>query len=371
MGGRAAVTGWRAARAPGGLRRLALASGTALLVAAGVLAAPAAQACACGGVVDRPGFDMTVNGETAVVAWDGSTETVAIRLAAKGDAVDAGLLIPTPAPAKAELGDAQMFDDLATVSEPRVEEEFHLFGPAALFGDGSDSSSGGAPSAPGSVQVLEQVTLGPLEATTLAADDPAALDDWLSEHDYEMSPDFAALVTPYTDEGWAFVAVRLSGEGTALAGELPPISLSFASDEIVYPMRMSQGAKEQQVTRTYVLGEHRVERTDPTASEGSSAQVAFAGTVPAAQVTSPALRALVAEQPYLTTIDQTFGMPSEQVRSDFTFGQAADDTAYQVVVTKDTYGIPIDVAILIALVAGGIGFAVVTVLRRRRQPQTA
>lgn len=98
------------------------------------LAGPAAQACACGGVVDRPGFDTTVEGETAVLHWDGRSETIHLQLQARSEAADAGLLLPTPTPATAALGDETMFTDLAAASAPREVQRRHLFGPPLLEG---------------------------------------------------------------------------------------------------------------------------------------------------------------------------------------------------------------------------------------------
>ncbi len=67
-------------------------------------AAPA-YACACGGLLDQPGRDTEVTSETALVVWDGETETIVLRLSTRTDAVTAGLLVPTPSPATADLAD--------------------------------------------------------------------------------------------------------------------------------------------------------------------------------------------------------------------------------------------------------------------------
>ena len=66
-----------------------------LLLAAGLTVAAPAYACACGGLVDQPGRDTSVTSETAVVVWDGKTETIVLRLSARTDAVSAGLHVPT------------------------------------------------------------------------------------------------------------------------------------------------------------------------------------------------------------------------------------------------------------------------------------
>jgi hypothetical protein len=94
---------------------------TALLVAAGLTIGAPAYACACGGIIDQPGRDTSVTSETALVVWDGETETIVLRLSTRTDAVNAGLLVPTPSPATADLGHEQVFTDLAAVTAPRRE----------------------------------------------------------------------------------------------------------------------------------------------------------------------------------------------------------------------------------------------------------
>ena len=209
--------------------------------------------------------------------WDGAKETILLRLSTRSEAVTAGLLVPTPTPATVDLGDEQVFTDLSDVIAPRTEKRRHLFGPPLFFGGGGgDGASAGGPG--GGVQVLGTVDLGPLRATTLSATDARALDGWLEQHRYETSPALQAAVQPYVDEGWSFVAVQLNAVGQSLEGDLPPISMSFTSDEAVYPMRMSSAAEETQQPTVYVLAEHRMQRTDPVASGSTRPDVAFAGT---------------------------------------------------------------------------------------------
>ncbi len=348
------------------------------LVAAGLsVGASSAMACACGGMVGPDDASTVIGRETAVLQLHDGVETIHLQLSARGHDNEAGLLLPTPAPAEVSLGNQQMFTDLFRASQPRHEERRHLFGPRWLFvGDGSGGGGDGA-GAPGNsgVNVLSVEDLGPLEATVLTADDPEALEVWLDEHDYVMSEEFASVVQPYTDDEWAFVAVRLTAEGEALDGDLPPLTVTFPSDELVYPMRMSQAATSHQETRTYVLDEHRTERTDPTARGGSTPEVMFAGELEVDSLESADLRALVSSTPYLTTIDQEFSQPDRMIQSDYVFAPAADDEPFQRVIyevparhLRDTYLIPIDVAVILGLlVLVAIAVGVTLTVRGMRQ----
>ena len=338
-----------------------------LLVSATLVIAAPAQACACGAMVDGPGGDTAVTAERAVVVWDGTQETILLRLSTRSEAVTAGLLIPTPASAKVSLGDEQVFTDLAAVTAPRTEERWHLFGDPLLIGSkdvGGDGEAGAGPGSAG-VEVLESVDLGPLRATTLAAADPQALERWLEAHRFQTSPALQQSVQPYVEEGWTFVAVQLNAVGETLAGDLPPIAMTFASEEAVYPMRMSAVADEPQSPTTYVLAEHRMQRTDPVASGSTRPDLAFAGRVSPGEVTSPELRAWLETTPYLTASSQWLPEPGRIV-SDFTFGRAPGDETFQLVTYQDSSFLPRDVGLLlVVLLVGGAGWLVVRLARRR------
>jgi hypothetical protein len=355
-------------RHPRGLRRLLARLPVVLLVSTALVTTSPAHACACGAMVDGPGGDTAVTAERAVVVWDGTQETILLRLSTRSEAVSAGLLVPTPASAKVELGDDQVFADLEAVTAPRPEERWRLFGRPLLLGDTDaveDAEAGGGPKA--GLDVLDSVDLGPLRATTLAAADPSALEGWLQDNGFATSPGLRQAVQPYVDEGWTFVAVQLDAVGQALQGDLPPIAMTFASDQAVYPMRMSAAAVESQHPTVYVLAQHRMERTDLVAQGSTRPDLSFAGNVSPGEVGSPALKGWLARTPYLTATSQWLPQPG-QIVSDFTFVQAADDQPFQMVTYEDTYLLPGDVGalLLLLLVVAAVWGAVR--LARRRSP---
>lgn len=346
-------------------RHLAAALTTVLLATMLVMVSPTADACACGGLVRPPGVNGKVTSETAMVTLDGGTETIAMQLDLDSDGDEIGLLMPTPAPATVSLGDETMFDDLWHASRERKVTDWHLFGPPAFFGS-EDGASGAPAGASSHVRALRTVDLGPLQATTLQADDPQALETWLDRHDYRMKPGLAEQVTPYVNKKWSFVAVRLTPQGRTLDGELPPLVMRFDSDRLVYPMRMSRAAADAQAVRLYVLADHRMRRTDPSAAGTSEAEVLFAGRVAPGSVESPALRRALHKTPYVTTVEQVFTDPAQQIVSDLTFGRADSDATFHRTYTDDEYVLPIDVAVIGLLLLGGAVSGVVLLVRRRR-----
>lgn len=327
-----------------------------LLFSAGGMAAPAG-ACACGGAAPPDGAEVTVDHEVAIVRWDGDREEIVMRLAMTGDTGDTGLVVPTPAPATVELGDAVVFDALERQLAPEIVTEWDWWGDFRLADGGSSAGApGGAP------VVLEQVQLGPIQATTLAADDPQGLTDWLDLNGYALPEPVAAQLAPYVEEGWSFVALKLVAD-VPFDGELDPISFTFDADELVYPMRMSAAAETAQSVRLYLPGDHRSE----VAGSQTFQDVVFAG-VP----DEPEVAAL---GDYLTVIDLTFADPAA-INQDLVISQALDDTTVTpTVVVRETVtvlGIPLGwlivtaIALVVIVVAAVIAVALA---RRKANPQ--
>ncbi len=228
------------------------------------------------------------------------------------------------------------------------------------FGYGSAGAPDGGAGRP---VILDQVQLGPIEATTLAADDAQGLTDWLDVNGYALPEAVAAQLGPYVDEGWSFVALKLTAE-VPFDGELDPIRFTFDSDALVYPMRMSAAATTPQSVRLYLPSDHRSE----VAGSQTYQDVVFAG--------APEEPAVVALGGYLTVVDLTFADPAT-INQDLLISQAADDTTVTptrvVTETLQLAGIPLGwlIVVLVILVVLALAVILGVVLGRRRgNPQT-
>ena len=188
----------------------------AILPVAGLLLAmqvvtPAA-ACACGAPAPRPGDDVIVDKEHAILSWDGEQERIELLLDMLTDADDVGLIFPTPSPAEVTAGDRQTFIDIETAILPKQVTVDDWWA-----GDQGDGAAGGA--AP--PVVLDQVQLGPVEATTLEASDADGLTAWLDENGYEIRDEIAAGLEDYVERGWYFVALKLTSDVPLEGGARP------------------------------------------------------------------------------------------------------------------------------------------------------
>jgi hypothetical protein len=329
-------------------------------LAAGMLAIgppDLAVACACGGIVSTD-IGTRVADEVALVTMDGHDETVIMRLNLQSTADNAALIVPTPTPAEVSLASPELFDELDDLSAPRIETRRQW-----SFGMPAAANEGIAARAPQGPTVVDQVQLGPLEATTLAGGELAGVQQWLAARGYTMRPEVVAQLDPYLKQGWAFVAMRLTGP-TPLNGRLAPVKLTFGSDRMVYPMRMSAAAHGVQRVVVYALGAHRMQRTDVDAATQHT-EVDYAGTI-AGRSDDPTLNELDDHGAFLTRMSVLITDPAA-ITSDFEFGKAPTDAPYQRVVYRDE---PQDITpfvlgggLLIVIVGLGVGLLVV---RRRR-----
>lgn len=304
---------------------------------AGLQVAAPAAACACGVPAPRPGDEVQVGKEYAIVSWDGEQERIELLLDMLATTDDVGLIVPTPAPAAVTAGDRELFADIEEAIAPKqvVVDDW-------WSGDGGDGSAGGAPP-----QVLDQVQLGPVEATTLAAGDATGLTEWLDTNGYAVRDEITEGLEDYVERGWYFVAMRLTGD-EPLEGLLDPVVLTFDSDRLVYPMALSQAATTEQQARLYVFQDHRARVTglDDPAATLPHAQTVWAGPAPD---TLPELGA------YLTVVDLYFPSPATQIPGDLLVVQAGDDEplqpAYTVTRPVSVLGIPFGVFAILGAVA--------------------
>jgi hypothetical protein len=216
------------------------------------------------------------------------------------------------------------------------------------------------------VDVRQSARIGPFEVARLAGDS-GAVAAWLESNGFGLPDGIAAGLAAYTDVGWEVVAARLAPDGDADLGDgaLTPLQVTFDTDELVYPMRLSRGADVPQEVHLYVLADHKVEpSTHPT---GGASTIAFAGRVPT-QAGGPLSSQLADGTDYLTRWDDFFFDPSE-ITDDYRFAQADDDEPYQRVdVVVDDRGWISGLALTAALVlvlAAAVGWAVRSRSRRR------
>ncbi|MFF0345660.1 DUF2330 domain-containing protein [Kribbella sp. NPDC004875] len=326
-------------------------------VAAGVTPA---WACACGGFLPDMQSRARSYGENALVQYSGGTEKITLSMHINGSSKKAAWIMPVPSAAKVELGDDTVFNRLDRITRPKIVSRTTYWPFRGLGIMGGRGDSAGAPAA-GGVNVQQQMVLGPFAVARLTGSSGTAVTDWLHTNGYVVPATLAANLTPYLSEKWEIVAVKLAPkrDGESLTGSTPPLALTFASDRIVYPMRLSKGATTSQTVTVYVAAEHRVDATElPDANVRP--ELLFAGHVEDDET-------LVKPADFLTAYTVTYKEPS-RITDDFTFAPAANDDDFQrveVITTNDGFWSTVGVTFAGLLIIGG-GAAVIARTQVRR-----
>ncbi len=329
---------------------------TLLLTAAFLVLPRPAQACACGAVVSSSG--AAISGESALVVWDGTRETITMAMLLQGTAKDAGWIMPVPAGTDVSLGDKAVFPRLVDATKP-VERTLYDWSPLTIL-RGAGSAAGAGAGAP--VQVEKVAAIGPFQVTWLTGTDAAAVNRWLTEQGYPTRPQVVPTFQSYLDKDWRILAVKLLPAAGELSGTLDPLTMTFPTTEPVYPILLSKHAASRQGINLYVAAAHRMAITDQAAPT-MPLSVRFAGRVPAD--VAGLSRGLgdqsgAAPTVYLTAYSG-YLLPNE-ITKDFRFGVAANDDPYVTYLDRTVWmgwvfwlAIPVVlVAVVVAIVVGAV-----------------
>lgn len=189
------------------------------------------------------GAEVRIADEEAVIVWDPATktETFIRRAQFHSTAKAFGFLVPTPTkPALGEV-DGELFPALADVIRPEtvIQQEGNEFefAPVLLMCMGGGAKKG-EPEAASAVRVIQSAHVAGMNATTLEADDPAALGAWLGEHGFDASPELQAWLAPFVAQHWkltAFVIDTDQRDGAEFEMSTKAVKMTFTADAPFYP----------------------------------------------------------------------------------------------------------------------------------------
>ncbi|MFC0675059.1 DUF2330 domain-containing protein [Brachybacterium hainanense] len=347
----------------------------------GMSAAPAG-ACACGAMADPEGdrSDASVQEETAVLSLRDGTETIILSLELDAEARGATLIMPTPSVPTVAEGDPSTLRELAVATAPRQEQELDWWGtPFWLAGSADGGGAPGAAAPTGAARIHSQQRLGAFEVVVLDGT-AEAVSGWLAQNGYVLEESVLALLPAYAEDGWTFTAVRYA-EDVDVSADVSPLRFDFPATELVYPMRLSQAASQEQQVHLFVLGEEPVRRSDGSAAQQSVERPWIANPAHLDWTWSDdTLRELTADAEgrpggAMVTEFRISGEPSS-FTSDMTFATDSEDPW---VVPTRTVTVPVEVAgipagwllvvaggLLVVLTLYGVGATAAAVRARRR-----
>jgi hypothetical protein len=222
--------------------------------AAGVLAIillllTAVPALADGGFfVMQEYYDVYQPSQKAVILYENGKEHLILSVMYHGDAEEFAWVIPVPGKPDIDIAHSELFYELFELTMIEENPDGFSFAPGA--------------EGPG-VDVIAEEVVGPYATATLSADDPAALVNWLNENGYHFPAEGEEIINEYIEKEWYFVATRINtvDETTGMAlseGAIEPMVLSFTSDKIVYPLRITSLSSHLPEVLLYVFADQKV-----------------------------------------------------------------------------------------------------------------
>jgi hypothetical protein len=258
---------------------------TALMVVTGAFWAPDAWAACC--YFSAKNADILQPAQKVFLTWDPKEkiETFTVQPKFVGNAMDFGMVIPTPSQPKLHEMPRDFFKHLAVYSIMKRREFPHsqlmpmggfggMFGNAGFAGGfagggfgGGGFGGGGFKEKKPTVVVVETGVVGSLDYKIIEASRADDLFQWLREHKYSYSGDEATL-NHYVQKKWLFTVMKIdtmqmkrNKDGT-FVGEVTPTRFQFSSDKLVYPLKITQiSVKDKTEALFYVQAPYKVDLT--------------------------------------------------------------------------------------------------------------
>jgi hypothetical protein len=209
--------------------------------------------------------DILQPAQKAFLTWDAAekVETFTVQPKFEGNALDFGMVIPTPSKPKLDEMPRDFFKELAvfTILEPMDIAKYKQY----KFARGGvllkeDKVPGGP-----RVKVLEAGIVGSLDYKIIVAERADDLYAWLKENKYSYSGDEATLDF-YIKKKWFFTVMKIDTmqmkrkPDGSFDGEVTPTRFTFASEKLVYPLKITQiSVKDKTEALFYVQTAHKVD----------------------------------------------------------------------------------------------------------------
>ena len=219
--------------------------------------------------------DILQPAQKVFITWDADKklESFTVQPKFEGNALDFGMVIPTPGQPKLHEMPRDFFKSLAvyTILKKRAFPRSKLLpmrvqGRAGLRSQGDMAEKSSARlSRPQSVVVLEAGVVGSLDYKILSAGRADDLYQWLKDNKYHYAGDEATL-NFYVQKKWLFTVMKIDtmqmkkNKDGSYAGEVTPTRFQFASEKLVYPLKITQlSVKDKTEALFYVQAAHKVD----------------------------------------------------------------------------------------------------------------
>jgi Uncharacterized protein conserved in bacteria (DUF2330) len=230
-------------------------------------------------------MDILQPAQKVFITWDPKekVETFTVQPKFEGNALDFGMVIPTPSQPKLHEMPRDFFKHLAIYTIMKRREFAHsnllpviyddfstlsvLRQRASMKADKDCHPDGKAEKKP-TVVVLETGVVGSLDYKIIEATKADDLFTWLKDNKYSYSGDEATL-NHYIQKKWLFTVMKIdtmqmkrNKDGT-FDGEVTPTRFSFTTEKLIYPLKITQiSVREKTEALFYVQAPFKVDLPD-------------------------------------------------------------------------------------------------------------
>ena len=204
------------------------------------------SAKADGGIFYPEKYPVYEKGQKAFIYYHEGVEDLVVQPSYQGSSKDFVWVMPTPSEPKTNKSSQSIFTALQKLTVP--DTTYHSSG--ITFGTLSTKTDSSE------VQIIEEKTIDAFNIVTLKASSETALSEWMKTNKYSFPEDKNYLLSDYINEGWYFVIAKIRPEAQTGAqsdlnnGTITPIRFTFKSDKIIYPMKLTRVAMEQEAVST-------------------------------------------------------------------------------------------------------------------------
>src|SRR6516162_11833380 len=226
--------------------------------------------------------DILQPAQKVFITWDPSEkiETFTVQPKFEGNALEFGMVIPTPAEPKLHEMPRDFFSHLAvyTIMKKREFPHSKLLpvpprGALGGFGGGgpkgmlqlADRADDMNAAKKPPVRVLQEGLVGSLDFKVIEADRADALFDWLKKNKYSYSGDEQTLQY-YVQKKWIFTVMKIDtmqmkrNKDGSFSGNVTPTRFQFTSEKLIYPLKITQlSVKKKTEALFYVQTSYKVD----------------------------------------------------------------------------------------------------------------
>ena len=188
-----------------------------------------------------PEKDITLPAQKAVIIYENNTEDLILQVKYEGEIEKFAWVVPLPNRPIINVSQPELFFELFSLTVP---EHLRIIPP-------------GGGEKPVLVEVLERKTVGIYDVAVLSAEDPEALINWLNQNGYFFPTEGKAILDYYINKEWYFVAMKININITEKErlkeGTIQPIRLSFESEKIIYPLKITSLSADESEILLYIF----------------------------------------------------------------------------------------------------------------------